>query len=143
MPQKHPMLLIDGIVECNPEKKSGICGLTVDLYDTAAVDDAGNLCSFCLIEIMAQTMAAVSSYSAYCTNRQKMYQGLLMTIRDCKISCCRPIEPGTDILIKSVPVYNEAEIIRSSLTVWIPSTKEILSEALITACQVIKDAETL
>lgn len=139
MPQKHPMLLIDGIVECSPENKTGICGLTVGLRNTAALDENGCLSSFCMIEIMAQTMAAVSSYSSYCTSRQKMQKGLLMTIRDCRILCGSPIRPKTEILIRSVPVYNEADIIRSSLRAWILSSDEVISEALITACQTVAE----
>ncbi len=137
MPQKHPMLLIDGIVECSPENKTGTCGLTVGRRNTAALDEDGCLSSFCLIEIMAQTMAAVSSYSAYSTGRQKMQKGLLMTVRDCRLLCGSSIKPGTEILIRSVPVYDEADIIRSSVRAWIPSSDEVISEALITACQTV------
>ncbi len=136
MPQKEPMLLLDGIISCDFDQNDCICGCTVGLNNNVALNDDGSLPSFALMEVMAQTMGAHSAYLTYVNScgQTQVSVGLLMTVRSCNIYASAPLPAGTEITIHSQMIYSQDNITQAQVQARNHHTQEIIAEAKITAC---------
>ena len=84
IPHRQPMLLIDGLMECDTSRYTGSCGLTVGENYNVALEKDSSLPAFALIEVMAQAAAAIIYYSILGNNLQPPDKGLLLSVRNFK-----------------------------------------------------------
>lgn len=132
MPQKEPMLMLDGIVACDTASESGICGLTVGLHPMAALEDDGSMPSYALMEVMAQSSAAILSYCHHLTSPDGAFltQGVILAVRNCVFHVAPVIPRGTEILVRTATEYSGGSLRRARIRAEEAGSGRILSEAL-------------
>ncbi len=105
MPQKEPMLLVDGIISCDPILEAGELGYEVGKRPVVALLEDGSLPSYVLMEVMAQGCAAVLGYARLLRKEPPMKTGLLLAVRGMKIAQGAPLRKGLEIKIIVESMY--------------------------------------
>ncbi len=139
MPQKHPMRFVDHLFEYDEKNGRAVADFTVGKNACVGLDDNGNLPVFCLIEVMAQAVAAYKGYVAY-INHSNLTVGLLLSVRSLNFNLKGVIPKGTNLIsyvevlfsdekieqVKVKTVNDEGdEIANATITVMIPNEEQI------------------
>lgn len=86
MPQKEPMLLCDGLIANDVFLDRQRCVYTVGKRDSIALTKEGHLPAICLMEVMAQTVAATFAGRKYLRDDgASLNVGLYLSIRGFKM----------------------------------------------------------
>lgn len=99
MPHKEPMLMIDGVIEADPELDSGTAFYIPGRRPMAGLNPDGSLPVHIVLEVMAQGCAAILGICRLLRNEPPMDKGLLLSVRGFKTCCTGSLPQGKKILI--------------------------------------------
>ena len=126
IPHRQPMLLIDGLMECDTSRYTGSCGLTVGENYNVALEKDSSLPAFALIEVMAQAAAAIIYYSILGNNLQPPDKGLLLSVRNFKYMRKASVPKGTFLIAHATVEYSDDKY--KQVSAYVTMNNEIISE---------------
>ena len=94
IPQREPMIMIDDVMECSPG--SGICRKTISEDDPFIIE--GNMPRQFLIEMIAQSVAAINGISFREKSSEPVPEGYLVGVKNFQVQ--KKIPCGRELQIK-------------------------------------------